>query len=65
MCVSTLSKGDPNFENFKRGVGPEKNLGWGNQRGERFSKKKRRKKKGGTQLFKLNIGAVKNKNEDF
>ena len=46
----------------KRGGEPEKKFwGGGNQKGgERFSKKK-----GGTQLFKLNLGIEKNKNEDL
>ena len=59
-----LSKGgNPNFENFKKGGEPEKKFwGGGNQKGgERFSKIKG----GGTQLFKLNLGIEKNKNEDF
>ena len=44
----------------KRGE-PEKNFRAGEtKRGERFSKIK-----GGTQLFKLNLGTEKNKNKDF
>ena len=54
--------GNPNFENFKRGGGAlKKKIGVGEtKRRERFSKIK-----GGTQLFKLNLGIEKNKNEDF
>ena len=54
--------GNPNFENFKKGGEPEKKFwGGGNQKGgERFSKIK-----GGTQLFKQNLGIEKSKIEDF
>ena len=57
-----LSKGgNPHSENFKKGGNLKKNLGCGKPKGgERFSKIK-----GGTQLFKLNLGREKNKNEDF
>ena len=53
--------GKPNFENFKKEGNLKKNLGWGKPKwGRRFLKTK-----GGTQLFKLNLGIEKNKNEDF
>ena len=53
--------GNPIFEFFKKGGNQKKILGWGKKKGgERFSKIK-----GGTQLFKLNLGIEKNKNEDF
>ena len=63
MCSPSFQKGgNPNFENFKKGGEPEKNFGMGETKrgGERFSKTR-----GGTQLFKLNLGIEKNKNEDF
>ena len=46
-------------ENFKKG---EENLGWGKPKG---GEKIFKKKGGGTQLFKLNLGIEKNKNEDL
>ena len=57
-----LSKGgNPKFEIFKKGGSLKKNFGVGETKGgKRFSKTK-----GRTQLFKLNLGIVKNKNEDF
>ena len=56
-----FKRGDPNFENFKKGEGPEKNF-WVEETksGEIFSKIK-----GGTQHFKLNLGIEKNKNGNF
>ena len=53
---------NPNFENFKKRGNLKKNFGvWESKRGrERFSKIK-----GGTQLFKLNLGIEKNKNGEF
>ena len=60
---SPLSKGEnPNFEIFKKKVGEPEKIFWGggNQRGGDFQKQR-----GGFQLFKLNLGIVKNKNEDF
>ena len=61
VCFPPFQKGgDPNFEIFKKGGNLKKILGWGNQKeGKIF------KNKGGTQLFKLNLGIEMNKNEDF
>ena len=62
-AFSPLSKGgNPNFEIFKKGVGEPEKVFWGggNQKGGKIFKNK-----GGTQLFKLNLGIVKDKNEDF
>ena len=55
--------GNLNFENFKKGRGNlKKNFGVGEtKRGGKIFKNKG----GGTQLFKLNLGIEKNKNEDF
>ena len=59
---SPFSKGmDQNFENFNKRGKPGTKIGVGEtKRGRRFSKIK-----GGTQIFKLNLGIQKNKNEDF
>ena len=38
----------------------KKTVGWGNQKGDKIFKSK-----GGTQLFKLNLGIEKNKKGDF
>ena len=63
-CVpSPLSKGggEPKFWKFqKRGGTWKKN--WGGETKRRW---KIFKNKGGTQLFKLNLGIEKNKNEEF
>ena len=53
---------DQDFETFKKGGGPEKRFwGWGNQMREKSFKDK----EGATQLFKLNLGIVKNKLRTF
>ena len=58
--VPATKRGKPNFENFKKGE-PEKKIWDGrNQRVEKFSKIK-----GGTSLFKLNLGIENDKNRHF
>ena len=63
VCSPLLSKGNPNFEIFKEGVGEPEKIFWGG--GNQKRRKDFQKQRGGTQLFKLNLGIVKNKNEDF
>ena len=60
MCPPPFQREGANFENFKKGEPEKKFWGGGNQKGRKIFKNK-----GGTQLFKLNLGTVKNKNEDF
>ena len=57
--VSPLFKGGggTRFLNFSK---RKKILGWGKKKGGNFQKKR-----GGTQLFKLDLGIEKNKNWDF
>ena len=57
-----LFKGEgTRFLNFSKRGGTKKNFRVGEKKGgKRFSKIK-----GGTQLFKLNLGIEKNKNENF
>ena len=59
MIFKKEMRGNLNFENFKRGD-LKKNFGMEEIKRRGFSKIKR-----GTQLFKLNLGIEKNKNEDF
>ena len=64
VCSPSFQKGggEPKFWKFQKGGEPEKKFwGGGNQKGG----KDFWKKSGGTQLFKLNLGIEKNKNEDF
>ena len=61
VCPPFQKGGNPNLENFKKGGNLNKILGWVKPKGgEIFSKIK-----GGTQLFKLDLGIEKSKNGDF
>ena len=57
----TFQKGGTQILNISKRGEPEKEIwGEGNQKGGEIFKKK-----GGTQIFKLNLGIEMNKNDDF
>ena len=63
VCSPPFQKeGNPNFEIFKKGVGEPEKIFWvGESKGGGIFKNKGRV----THFFKLNLGIVKNKKEDF
>ena len=59
LLLFQKGEGDPNFENFKKGVEPKKNLGWGNQKEGDFKKERE------NQTFQIESRDRKDKNGDF